>query len=275
MVSLTGGTITGSGSAGAFITGRTVTISAFTIAKYETTWQLWKEVYDWAVVHGYTFANPGVACHGTDGTGQTSVGTAATRATRPVTTINWRDAIVWCNAYSELNGKTPVYYINDSYTTVVKISTNTSGTGTMADGAKMKPGANGYRLPTEAEWEYAARGGTTYSGSNAVGDVAWYSVNSGDLATSNAVYGAHPVGTKIANSKGINDISGNVYEWCWDWSGSINTSTPAGGAVSGTTRMMRGGGWSTSALVCQVSNRGSYNPHGVYYNLGFRVASGE
>jgi formylglycine-generating enzyme required for sulfatase activity len=287
MISLAGATIVADSGASngdsLFITSRPVTLSAFKIAKYETTWQLWKEVYDWATANGYTFANRGVEGHGTSGTG--TVGTADQRATRPVTTINWRDAIVWCNAYSEMSGKTPVYYTDNTYTTVLKVSTNDSGAATAADSAKMNPGANGYRLPTEAEWEYAARGGNqtdatnwgyTYAGSETVGDVAWYKVNSYNLGSADADYGAHPVGDrKAANGKGLYDMSGNVFEWCWDWYEDISTSTPADGAVSGAFRVFRGGGWGRDAVYCTVSSRSSSFPENRFYSFGFRVVCGE
>ncbi|GHU44176.1 hypothetical protein FACS1894190_15330 [Spirochaetia bacterium] len=249
-------------------------IAAFKIAAYETTWSLWKEVYDWATANGYAFANAGIEGQGAlDGTGAPG---AIDKTLRPVTTISWRDAIVWCNAYSEMSGKTPVYY-KGAYTTILKDSRNTNAAG--VDAAEVNTSANGYRLPTEAEWEYAARGGDqndaqwnyTYSGSETIGDVAWYRVNSYDLTSSDPAYGAHPVGTKAANRKGIFDMSGNVWEWCWDWYGTISSSTPARGAASGTYRVRRGGGWGSDASHCGVAYRNGNLPDYPDGDLGFRV----
>lgn len=114
-----------------------------------------------------------------------------------------------------------------------------------------------FRLPTEAEWEYAARGGNQsqgykYSGSNTIGDVAWY--------YSNSASSTHPVGTKQPNELGIYDMSGNVYEWCSDWYGSYTEAaqTDPTGSSTGSYRVLRGGSWSYYAQYCRVSNR-SYN----------------
>ena len=127
-----------------------------------------------------------------------------------------------------------------------------------------------FRLPTEAEWEYAARGGNKsngykYSGSSNIGNVAWYWDN-GDNKT-------HPVGTKSPNELGIYDMSGNVWEWCQDWYGNYSSgsqSTPQGPSA-GSYRVLRGGGWCSFARSCRVSNRGSISPGGRYDDCGFRV----
>ena len=128
-----------------------------------------------------------------------------------------------------------------------------------------------FRLPTEAEWEYAARGGNLsqgykYSGSNTIGDVAWYTYNSGSTT--------HAVGTKSPNELGLYDMSGNVYEWCQDWYGSYSSAaqTDPTGPSSGSDRVDRGGSWSRSARSCRVSNRHHDIPSYRDYDLGLRLA---
>jgi formylglycine-generating enzyme required for sulfatase activity len=300
MVSLAGGAITGSGSDGAFVSGRSVTLSAFNIAKYEITYELWKEVYDWAAAHGYSIANegreglPNADDEPGKGTDNSSEWTAEEKRSRPVTRTSWRDAIVWCNAYSEMNGKAPVYYTDTTYTTVLKTSANTEGTATAADTAVMKPNAKGYRLPTEAEWEYAARGGNTsapawnytYAGTNtggtspisifdsALDGYAWYYSNANNLDHTNKNYGTHPVGTKPLNSAGLYDMSGNVAEWCWDWydaTVAAGAATNPSGPASGSKRVARGGHWGTNADRCTVSYRNSVEPSSKLVNHAFRV----
>ena len=130
-----------------------------------------------------------------------------------------------------------------------------------------------FRLPTEAEWEYAARGGSKsqgykYSGSNTVDDVAWYPSNSSSKT--------HPVATKAPNELGIYDMSGNVLEWCSDWYSSSYYSSSSQynptGPASGSRRVYRGGSWGSSARLCRVSYRDYNGPSYRFYNLGLRLA---
>ena len=136
-----------------------------------------------------------------------------------------------------------------------------------------------FRLPTEAEWEYAARGGNRsqgykYAGSNNIDDVAWYYDNSCALGSSNPDYGTHPVATKAPNELGLYDMSGNVYEWCQDWIGSYcsDAQTNPTGPASGSYRVNRGGCWYLSALRCRVSFRYQGTPSTAIFYLGLRLA---
>ena len=133
-----------------------------------------------------------------------------------------------------------------------------------------KESTDKYRLPTEAEWEFAARGGNdskgyTYAGSNTIGDVAWYNGNASSKT--------HEVGTKALNELGIYDMSGNVCEWCSDWYGSYSSDavTDPSGASTGSIRVFRGGSWSDYAFYCRVAYRFSYYPGYSYNCIGFRI----
>jgi len=173
----------------------------------------------------------------------------------PVIEVTWYGGAVYCNWRSQQEGLTECYNLSDW---------------------SCDFNADGYRLPTEAEWEYAARGGVNwtddyrYSGCHNVSDLpnyAWISSNSNSQT--------HPVGTKLPNQLEIHDMSGNVWEWCNDWYDiSYYSSSPANnptGPPTGTYRVLRGGSWYYNDFYCRVANRVNGNPNYSYYNLGFRI----
>ena len=173
-------------------------------------------------------------------------------------------------------GSNPSYFSGDLSRPVEKVSWNDCQTFiTTLNELTGKQ----FRLPTEAEWEYAARGGNQsqgykYAGSNTLDDVAWYIVNAYDVGSSSPDYGTHAVATKVPNELGLYDMSGNVYEWCQDWYGdySSDAQTNPTGPTSGSYRVHRGGGWNNLARYCRVSHRSGYFPSGTGYDLGLRLA---
>jgi len=227
----------------------TVTLNSFFMGRYEVTQAEWQSVMGSNPASGY-------------GVGDNY----------PVYLVSWYAILKYCNLRSINEGLSPIYVINGSANPANWGAVPTSNSDAWND-VLCNWNANGYRLPTEAEWEFAARGATNnpdylYAGSNDINSVAWYG---GD----NTPAGSKPVGGKTANGLGLYDMSGNVWEWVWDrYSFSYYSFSPLynpAGPVSGTTRGFRGGSWSINANFSRVASRDDYYPYSSSYDSGFRL----
>ena len=244
-----------------------VTVSAFYMDTNLVSKAQWDEVYTWAISHGYSFDNAG------SGKG----------ANHPVQTINWYDCVKWSNARSEKEGSAPVYYTAAGLTMVYR-------------GGQLSPtvkwNSTGYRLPTEAEWEKAARGGLSgqrfpwgntisRSQANYHGDTAGYSYDLGPNAYNPAYTGGgepytSPVGSYAPNGYGLYDMAGNVWQWWWDWyeESYAGGSDPHGPVGPLSNRVLRGGDWSKYASLARCAYRDDDYPDDASHVIGFRCVRG-
>jgi formylglycine-generating enzyme required for sulfatase activity len=260
MVLIPAGSFTMGGSGSDELPLHTVYVSAFAMDQYEVTKAQWDEVYNWATNHGYSF----------------DYGARGKATNHPVHTVTWYDAVKWCNARSEKEGRVPEYYTSAAQTTVCR----TGQTNVQNAWVKW---SSGYRLPTEAEWEKAARGGASGQ------QFPWGNTISWSQANYYAFEGYHPtfavggqpytspVGYFAANGYGLYDMAGNIWEWCWDWYGSYSSGAridPRGPGGFLEYRILRGGDWGHYAGITCCAYRGYYYPGVAINYIGFRCVRG-
>jgi sulfatase modifying factor 1 len=235
----------------------------FYLKATEVTWAEWQSVRKFAAENGYTDLSPGE-------NGQRG----ADDGRHPVLGITWWDAIKWCNLLSQLENLRPVYYIHDSKKLDWVLRTGQTKPEVDWD-------ADGYRLPTEAEWEYACRSGTSRKAYH-TGDIDKKGITKNRNLDQAGWYGGnsegstHPVASpsKKANHLGLFDMHGNAAEWCWDLAGTLlpEEVTDPRGAEFGEARIIRGGSWLDPAANCRAAYRGNRNAAEKTPSVGFRPA---